>query len=206
MVHVKPQIRYFEAPAPRSSMPANEKSTVHSEFLRTGRITRNKPNWLGGERRYLSYAEVAERTGRKLEAAGEKSHSRINAFHRSIQFPKILFHRTLAGRPHLGYCHVTAARSLLESRIPVSWSFYIANFFSEVGEEDDTFFEHISPSSSQMYFAVAFESDPGEPLRISRALRKNGLLFQTRDPHHAIRNVLMLGAPNDAVREIIKKL
>jgi len=204
-VQEKAKIRYFEAPPPKPPAPAVSKLAAHSEFLRTGRIARRNPIWLPEERRYLSHDEVAERTGRRLEAVGEKSHERINSFHRSIQFPKIVFHKTLDERPHLGYCHVTAARSLIGKRIPVSWSFYIANFSSEIGE-DDTFFERISTSYSRMYFAVALEREPGEPLRINRSLRKNGVLFQTNDPMEAIKNVLMLGASNDTLREIIKKL
>ncbi|MGK9050477.1 hypothetical protein QTA58_03930 [Neorhizobium sp. CSC1952] len=199
------KFRYYEAPPPKPPAPAAPKTTAHSEFLRTGRIARNSSIWMPAERRYVSYAEVAARTGKKLEAAGEKSHERINAFHRSIQFPKIIFHRTLDERPHLGYCHVTAARTLLARRVPVSWSFYIANFFSEIGEEE-IFFERISTTYSRMYFAVAIEGEPGEPFRIDRSIRKNGLLFQTSDPMEAIKNVLTLGASSNALREIIKKL
>ncbi|MCC2608737.1 DUF6656 family protein [Neorhizobium sp. Rsf11] len=205
-MQAKAKIRYFEAPPPAPPVPAATKTTVHSEFLRTGRITRYKPIWAPEERRYLSYTEVAERTGKRLEAAGEKSHERINAFHRSIQFPKVIFHRTLDDRPHLGYCHVTAARTLLASRVPVRWSFYIANFFSEIGEEEEKFFERISHMNARMYFAVAIESEPGQPFRINRSIRRNGLLFRTHDPMEAIKNVLMLGASGDALREIIKKL
>ena len=87
------------------------RQAVHSEFLRTGRIDRSRPNWSPDEKRYLAYEEVAERTGKILTAAGEKTHERLNAFHRSIQFPKLVFHRTLSGTPHLGYCHVTASKS-----------------------------------------------------------------------------------------------
>ncbi len=198
------KIRYFEAPPPKPPAPAVTKAAAHSEFLRTGRIARHKPIWFPEERRYLTHEEVAERTGKRLEAAGERSHDRINSFHRSIQFPKIIFHRTLDERPHLGYCHVTAARTLLARRIPVSWSFYIANFVAEIGEED-TFFERISPFNSRMYFAVALEGQPGK-LQINRSIRRNGLLFKTDDPMEAIKNVLMLGTSHDALREIIKKL
>lgn len=201
----KAKLRYFEAPPPKPPAPVVSKLAAHSEFLRTGRIARYTPVWIPEERRYLTHSEVAERTGKRLEAAGEKSHERINSFHRSIQFPKIVFHKTLDERPHLGYCHVTAAKSLIGKRIPVSWSFYIANFFSEIGE-DEKFFERISTNYSRMYFAVAVEREEGEPLKINRSLRKNGLLFQTSDPMEAIKNVLMLGASNDTLREIIKKL
>lgn len=199
------KIRYFEVPPPRPPAPSVTKAAVHSEFLRTGRITRSKPIWVQEERRYLSHAEVAERTGKRLEAAGEKSHERINAFHRSIQFPKIIFHRTLDDRPHLGYCHVTAAKTLLASRVPVHWSFYIANFFSEISEEEK-FFGRISSNNARMYFAVAIESEPGQPFRIDRSIRRNGLLFRTSDPMEAIKSVLTLGASSEALREIIKKL
>jgi hypothetical protein len=204
-VQEKARIRYFETPPPKPPAPVVSKLAAHSEFLRTGRIARQDPVWVPEDRRYLTHHEVAERTGRRLEAAGERSHERINSFHRAIQFPKIVFHKTLDDRPHLGYCHVTAAKGMIGKRIPVSWSFYIANFFSEIGEED-RFFERISPSYSRMYFAVAVEREPGEPLRINRSLRKNGVLFQTGDPMEAIKNVLMLGASNDTLREIIKKL
>ncbi len=197
------KLRYFDAPAPKAAGEPAVKSAAHSEFLRTGRIFRPRRDWLPEERRYLTHEEVAARTGQVLEAAGEKSHERINGFHRSIQFPKIVFHRTLDQRPHLGYCHVTAARTLL-ARLPVSWSFYIANFSSEIGEED-AFFERISPFNSRMYFAVALVGEPGK-LQINRSIRKNGILFQTTDPKEAVKNVLMLGTSSEALREKIKKL
>ncbi|MCJ9671316.1 MULTISPECIES: DUF6656 family protein [Neorhizobium] len=181
------------------------KTAAHSEFLRTGRIARYNPIWLPEERRYLTHDEVAERTGKRLEAAGETSHNRINSFHRSIKFPKIIFHHTLDERPHLGYCHVTAAKTQLAHGVPVSWSFYIANFVSEMGGEE-TFFERISTAYSRMYFAVAVEREAGQPLQINRSIRKNGLLFRTNDPMEAIKNVLMLGTSNEMLREIIKKL
>jgi hypothetical protein len=147
---------------------------------------------------------VAERTGRKLDAAGEKTHERINGFHRSIQFPKIVFHRTLDESPHLGYCHVTSASTVFSSNSPVTWSFYLANFFSEIGDEQ--FFQRINARVPRMYFAVATEKADGKTMQINRAIRGNGLLFQTSDPHEAMRNVLLLGAPDQTIRAIIKKL
>ena len=196
------KIRYFDAPAPSASNQPAPKPAKHSEFLRTGRIYRARSTWSPEERRYLTHEEVAERTGQVLQAAAEKSHERINGFHRSIQFPKIIFHRTLDERPHLGYCHVTAARTLL-ARLPVSWSFYIANFSGQIGE--DTFFERISPANGRMYFAVALTGEPGK-LQINRSIRKNGVLFQTSDPKEAVKNVLMLGTSSEELREKIKKL
>lgn len=204
-MQAKTKLRYYEAQAPKPAEPEGTKKAAHSEFLRTGRIARDGAMWAPEERRYLSYNEVAERTGRRLEAAGERSHERINSFHRSIKFPKIIFHRTLDERPHLGYCHVTAAKSTLPSQRQVSWSFYVANFFCEIGDRD-SFFERISNAYSRMYFAVALERGENESLRINRSIRKNGLLFQTHDPMEAIKNVLTLGASNDMLRVIIKKL
>lgn len=197
--------RYYEASKPPPSVMPPSKITAHSEFLRTGKISRANPIWIPDERRYLSYAEVAQRTGRKLEAAGEKTHERISGFHRSIQFPKIIFHQTLEQSPHLGYCHVTAASTFFSPGARVNWSFYIANFFSEIGDGEN-FFRQINAGASRMYFAVATHNQPGKPLQINRDIRRNGLLFQTSDPHEAMKNVLMLGAPDEAVRAIIKKL
>jgi hypothetical protein len=57
-----------------------------------------------------------------------------------------------------------------------------------------------------MYFAVATEKADGKTMQINRAIRGNGLLFQTSDPHEAMRNVLLLGAPDQTIRAIIKKL
>jgi hypothetical protein len=199
------KLRYYDAskqPPPGSPSSA---AASHSEFLRTGRISRTKPIWIAEERRYLSYDEVAKRTGAKLEAAGEITHNRINGFHRTIQFPKIIFHRTLEDSPHLGYCHVTAASTAFAPHAKVSWSFYIANFVSEIGEEE-LFFERISARYARMYFAVALEGDPREQMQINRRIRKNGVLFKTSDPKQALKNVLMLGAPDQTVREIIKTL
>lgn len=198
------KLRYYEAKQSAPALSANAAAS-HSEFLRTGRISRSKPIWNGEERRYLSYDEVAQRTGAKLEAAGEITHNRINRFHRSIQFPKIIFHRTLDDRPHLGYCHVTAASTAFAPRAKVSWSFYIANFCSEIGD-DELFFERISARYGRMYFAVALEGDPSHQMQISRRIRKNGVLFKTSDPKQALKNVLMLGAPDRTAREIIKTL
>eukprot|EP01035_Chromulina_nebulosa_P068429 gene68429-biopygen50326 len=97
-------MRYFETEKRKAVLTPKE-----SEFLRTGRINRSRPNRDTFEKRYLSYEEVAQRTGKYLTFAGAKTHERLNNFHKSIQFPKLIFHRTLKGTPHLGYCHVTLA-------------------------------------------------------------------------------------------------
>jgi hypothetical protein len=201
------KLRYYDANRPRPPVSAQAPTSAigHSEFLRTGRISRTQPLWLPKERRYLTYEEVAERTGLKLESAGERTHQRINGFHHSIQFPKMVFHRTLEQTPHLGYCHVTAASTLFSPKAKVKWSFYIANFLAEIGDEDE-FFKRVNTQYSRMYFAVATESDPDQSMKIDRSIRKNGLLFRTTDPKEALKNVLMLGAPDHAVRAIIKSL
>ncbi|MHB0953003.1 MAG: DUF6656 family protein [Allorhizobium sp.] len=200
-----PKLRYYAAS--KDTTPAKVPvKAAHSEFLRTGRISRQREDWLSEERRYLTYEEVAERTGRRLESAGETTHKRINSFHRSIQFPKLLFHRTLENRPHLGYCHVTAARTSFAKYADVRWAFYIANFFSEIGGTDQ-FFEHIRPNYSRMYFAVAVHPDrETKSMAIDRSIRENGLLFRTHDPMEALKNVLMLGARNAELRKIIATL
>ncbi len=196
------KLRYYDA---ADKAPAETpKAAVHTEFLRTGRIDRRR-QWMPEQRRYLSYAEVAEQTGRKLAAAGETTHRRINAFHASIQFPKMVFHRTLASSPHLGYCHVTAAKTRLARAHEVTWSFYFANFFSELGDETH-FFDRIQTGYSRMYFAVAIEPDEAGRILINRDVRGNGLIFQTQDPRVALKNVLMLGARDDALRRIIRRL
>jgi hypothetical protein len=185
--------------------PAPVKQTVHSDFLRTGRIDRSRPNWAPDEKRYLTYEEVAERTGKILTAAGEKTHERLNTFHRSIQFPKLVFHRTLTGTPHLGYCHVTAAKSKFAEYADVNWAFYIANFFADIAS-DDLKFEQINMRAERMYFAVAMENDSGKKLVIDRKVRGNGLLFRTDDPKTALKNVLLLGAKQEALRKIIRAM
>lgn len=196
------KLRYYDvsekAPDP---LP---KVVAHTEFLRTGRIDRrrNTPE----QRRYLTYEEVAEKTGRRLVAAGEATHKRINSFHTSIKFPKMIFHRTLAASPHLGYCHVTAATTRLARSHDVTWSFYFANFFSELGDETH-FFDRIQSGYSRMYFAVAIEPDAGEGrIVINRNVRGDGLIFRTQDPKVALKNVLMLGARDEALRRIIRTL
>ncbi|MEI2297787.1 DUF6656 family protein [Ensifer sp. MJa1] len=197
------KFKYYDAAAERPpATPA--KAAVHTEFLRTGRI--NRRQWMPSERRYLSYEEVADRTGKKLATAGDTTHKRINGFHSSIQFPKMIFHRTLAGRPHLGYCHVTAARTPVAPAKDITWSFYFANFFCELGDEKH-FFERIQTGYSRMYFAVAIEPNADEgQMVINRNIRDNGLLFRTDDPKVALKNVLMLGARDDALRRIIRSL
>jgi hypothetical protein len=186
-----------------SAAPA--KQAIQSEFLRTGRIDRNRPTWAPDKQRYLTYEEVALRTGAILASAGEKTHGRLNAFHRSIQFPKLIFHRTLTGTPHLGYCHVTAAKSKFAEFQDVKWAFYIANFFADIGS-DDLKFEQINMRAERMYFAVAVENDNGKKLSLDKKVRGNGLLFRTDDPKTALKNVLLLGAKQEAVRKIIRAL
>ncbi len=199
------KLRYFDA---REEQPqASKPVAAHSEFLRTGKITRERAHWLADERRYLTHEEVEEKTGRKLQAAGLKAHQQINGFHHSIQFPKMVFHRTLSDSPHLGYCHVTAARTKFARYKEVSWAFYIANFYADIGDNDN-FFHHIDIKYGRMYFAVAIK--PGEhtpeKMTIDRSVRGNGLLFNTDDPQVAIKNVLLLGARNKQLREIIRQL
>jgi len=199
------KLRYYAAPKAETKAPPSSKA-VHSEFLRTGRISRNREDWLPDERRYLTYEEVAARTGRRLERAAETTHDRINGFHHSIKFPKIIFHRTLSDSPHLGYCHVTAARTNFAQYADVKWAFYIANFFAELGG-DELFFDHIKQNYGRMYFAVAIKPEAeNKVMTIDRSIRDNGLLFQTIDPKEALRNVLMLGARNAELRKIITKL
>lgn len=197
------KFRYYDAVAyKRANQP---KPAVHTEFLRTGRIDRNLP-WSPSEKRYLTYQEVAERTGRKLENAGNVTHDRINGFHQSIRFPKLIFHRTLAQTPHLGYCHITVANSRFAEFENVQWAFYMANFFAEIGEEEQ-FFADISKTAKRMYFAVAITPAEEEGrLQIDRKVRGNGVLFRTDDPKLAMKNVLMLGARNEALRKIIRAL
>lgn len=197
------KFRYYDAVAyKRANQP---KSAAHTEFLRTGRIDRNL-SWSPSEKRYLSPQEVAERTGRKLESAGAVTHDRINGFHHSIQFPKLIFHRTLAQTPHLGYCHITVANSRFAEFENVQWAFYMANFFAEIGD-DEQFFADISQKPARMYFAVAITPAEEEGrLQINRKVRGNGLLFRTEDPKLAMKNVLMLGARNEALRKVIRAL
>lgn len=199
------KLRYFDAKD--ETRPEEAPAAPHSEFLRTGKITRDRAHWLAEERRYLTHDEVAEKTGRKLQSAGNQAHQQINGFHRAIQFPKMVFHRTLSDSPHLGYCHVTASRTKFAHYEEVSWAFYIANFYADIGDNDN-FFHKINMQYSRMYFAVAIK--PGEhtaeKMTIDRSVRGNGVLFRTDDPQAAIRNVLLLGARNEQLREIIRQL
>lgn len=197
------KFRYYDAVAYKRDNPP--KAAVHTEFLRTGRIDRS-PTWSPSEKRYLSYEDVARRTGRKLENAGGVTHDRINGFHRSIQFPKLIFHRTLAQKPHLGYCHITVANSRFAEFESVQWAFYMANFFADIGN-DEQFFAGISQKPGRMYFAVAIAPTQEEGrLTIDRKIRGNGVIFRTDDPKLAMKNVLMLGARNEALRKIISAL
>jgi hypothetical protein len=198
------KLRYFAAS--KSDKVGTPTKAAHTEFLRTGRISRHRDDWVPEQKRYLTYEEVAERTGKRLEAAADTTHTRINSFHRSIQFPKIIFHRTLADSPHLGYCHVTAARTTFAQYADVRWAFYIANFFAEIGD-NEVFFERIKQNYSRMYFAVALKPEAEtKAMAIDRSFRDNGLLFRTHDPKQALRNVLMLGARDAELRKIIAKL
>lgn len=197
------QIRYFDAKAAKAA-PARSK-TAHSDFLRTGKIARYEEKWLPSEPRYLSHEQVAEITGRKLQAAGEITHSRLDSFHQSIRFPKMVFHRTIADSPHLGYCHVTASRTSFDARTPVLFSFYFANFFSELCG-DENFFENIDQRQSRMYFAIAMDMAADKTVKIDKAVHRDGLLFRTSDPKVALKNVLMLGTRSNEMRKFIRAL
>ena len=197
------KFRYYDAVAQKRANPP--KSAIHTEFLRTGRIDRNS-NWSPSEKRYLSYQEVAAQTGRKLERAGSVTHDRINGFHPSIRFPKLIFHRTLPETPHLGYCHITVANSRFAEFETVQWAFYIANFLAEIGDEEQ-FFADISQKPGRMYFAVAIaQAEEEGRLQVDRKVRGNGVIFRTDDPKLAMKNVLMLGARDEALRKIIRAL
>ena len=193
-------LRYFD----EGKAPIEQKGGIYTDFLRTGRISRSSD--ARAVKRYLSHREVAERTGRKLEAAGTGAYNRINNFHASISFPKMIFHRTRENSPHLGYCHVTAARTKFADYDDVRWSFYMANFFCDIGK-GEVFFDDVRRSYSRMYFAVATDLDRDKgKLIINRTVRDGGLLFRTQDPKTALKNVLMLGTRNEALRAIIKAL
>lgn len=197
------KFRYYDAVAFKRANPP--KAAVHTQFLRTGRIDRDV-NWSPSEKRYLSYQEVAERTGRKLERAGNVTHDRINGFHETIRFPKLIFHRTLAGTPHLGYCHITVANSRFAEFPNVQWAFYMTNFRAEIGDEEQ-FFAGISKKPGRMYFAIAITpTDEEGRLTIDRKVRGNGVIFRTDDPKLAMKNVLMLGARSEALRKIIRAI
>jgi hypothetical protein len=194
-------LRYFEKETRTRILHPKE-----SEFLRTGRIDRNRPNWDSVRKRYMSYEEVAERTGQYLTFAGDRTHERLNNFHKSIQFPKLLFHRTLKGTPHLGYCHVTVAKSDFAEFKDVKWAFYIANFFADIAAEE-LVFEKINMRASRMYFAIAVEKDEeSQKLAVNKSVRGDGLLFRTEDPKAAMKNVLMLGAKHNVLRKIIQAM
>ena len=197
------KLQYVDDSTPSVAPP---KRALHSEFLRTGRIDRNRPNWSVEEKRYLSYEEVAARTGKVLTVAGERTHERLNGFHHSIQFPKLMFHRTLSGTPHLGYCHVTASKTKFAEFEDVKWAFYIANFFADIGAEDLKF-ESVNMRAERMYFAIAVEHDEErKKLAVNRKVRGNGLLFRTDDPKTALKNVLLLGAKHETLRKVIRSL
>ena len=76
------ELRYFESETRTRALVPKE-----SEFLRTGRIDRNRPNWDIVRKRYLSYEEVAERTGKYLDFVGDKTHERLNNFHNKPLLP-----------------------------------------------------------------------------------------------------------------------
>lgn len=200
------RIRYFDAESGRP--PEQDKRAVHSEFLRNGHITRFDDQWVARNRRYLSHEQVAALTGRKLEDAGRTTHRRLNDVTRAIRFPEIIRHHTLDAAPHLGYCHVTAARTDFRTRKQVMWSFYLANFFSEIGAGDEGFFTRIDTRYSRMYFAVTVnKARNGNRLVLDRdSVRPDGLLFMTPDPQVAMKNVLMLGARSPELRKAIAAL
>lgn len=194
------RLRFFEAPRAESSL-----ALAHTEFLRTGRLPR--PQKQPMDRRPLSPGDIAEETARRLVAASEKTHERLNKFHPSIRFPKLIFHRTLKESPGLGYCHVTASRTRFQGSETVSWAFFIANFYADF-DETEQLFTDIDVGPGRMYFALAIKpgAEAAGKLVINRDVRGNGVLFRTDDPQVAIRNVLLLGARNEQLRDIIRQL
>ena len=196
-------IKYFDASALKPA-PTRSK-TAHSDFLRTGQIKRYEQRWLPAEKQYYTHEQVAAITGRKLQTAGEVTHSHLNAFHPSIRFPQMVFHRTIEDRPHLGYCHVTASRTSFDARQQVLWSFYFANFFAELCG-DEQFFEKIDARYSRMYFAVAMDVADDKSVKINKTFHRDGLLFRTHDPKVALKNVLMLGTRSREMRKIIQSI
>ena len=199
-----PKIRYFAKPS--TALANLRRGNGYTEFLRTGIVERYKDDWDQQEERFLTYEEVAERTGQKLQQAGMKTHERLNAFHADIQFPNLVYHRTLAKKPHLGYCHVTAARTQFAEFEDVRWAFYIANFNADLNTEN-FFFDVEDIQQSRLYFAIAVDLDRGEnKLVIDRKVRGNGVLFSTHDPHKAMKNVLLMGAKQEVLRRKIRAL
>lgn len=198
------KFRYYAA-KPKPQTPVQTKA-IHTNFLRTGRIVRHAEDWVEEEKRYLTYEEVAARTGIRLEKAGDKTHQRLNSFHYQIQFPRIIFHKTLAEAPHLGYVHVTASKTDFAEYKGVSWGFYMANFSAQIAGGEQ-FFNHINPGYSRMYFAVAMKTgEDGETRRqvIDHEFRENGVLFKTADPRAALKNVLLLGAKTAQLRNLVE--
>ena len=198
--------RYYAAKATGKALVPEK--AIHTNFLRTGRIARDPEDWVEEERRFLTEEEVAARTGMRLENAGKKTHQRLNKFHRKIRFPEIIFHKTLAQAPHLGYVHVTASKADFAEYKDVTWGFYIANFSAEV-TADEHFFNRINPGYSRMYFAVAMKNEDGDKTRrqvINRDVRENGVLFRTADPKTAFKNVLMLRAKSAELRKMVEAI
>lgn len=198
--------KYYAAKATgKAVVPAK---AVHTNFLRTGHISRDPEDWIEEERRFLTNEEVAERTGVRLENAGKKTHERLNKFHADIKFPKIIFHKTLDTAPHLGYVHVTASKADFAEHKGVYWGFYIANFSAEI-TADEQFFTRIEPGYSRMYFAVAMKNGEDAATKqqvINRDVRENGVLFRTADPKAALKNVLLLGARTAELRKIVEAI
>jgi len=204
------KFKYYADKA-KGQAPAPSK-TVHTDFLRTGKIARAPENWVAEEKRYLTAEEVAERTGKRLDDAGRKTHKRLNSFHRKIQFPEIIFHKTLAQAPHLGYVHVTASKNDIDEHKGVTWGFYLANFAAEINsdmKEGEQFFHHVKPGYARMYFAIAMKNGEDGKSRkqvINTGIRDHGVLFKTDDPKLAMKNVLMLGARDAELKKIIEAI
>jgi hypothetical protein len=196
-------LKYYDTEAFKPVPIVNK--TMQSEFLRTGSIRRFEDRWLPRGKRYYSPIEVAEITGTRLTAAGERAHTKLNNVHPAIRFTPMVYHRIIDSMPHLGYCHVTASRTNIGKNIDVLWAFYFANFSADIGGET-TFFENINRNFSRMYFAVALNNPSKDGPKINRSVHDNGILFKTSDPKEAMFNVLMLGAKTSELRRIIKSL
>ncbi len=119
----------------------------------------------------------------KLTTAGETTHKRINGFHTSIQFPKMIFHRTLAGRPasRLLPCHGGANTSR-----PVQGRHLVLLLRQLLlrPRRRETLLRTHPDRLFPNVFRRRHRARCAEPeqMTINRSVRDNGLLFQYRRP------------------------
>ncbi len=179
------KLRYYDAADKMPAAPA--KAKAHTEFLRTGRIDRRR--WMANERQYLSYAEGAQQTARKLTTRAERPTADINGSWPRCS-PKMVFQvAPLANSPHLGLLPRDRAKNLPRKGNEDHLVLLSRELLLRLGNEDP-FLDRISRAIRPCISPSRSSPMPAKDgYVVNRNVRGNGLMFPTQDPKVAEENV-----------------